>query len=231
MSADSAKSAVVYTPLTLKLYDWWVLSISNRYAWRCPTDTVLLPHFQRHMGIRHLDIGVGTGYYLANTPQGSRQITLLDLNDNSLHAASARVGAQRITERLRHDIFQPLPERLHGHFDSLSLFYLLHCLPGSMAEKQRVIHHAASALTPDGVLFGATILGHGVEHNAFGRKLMAVYNKKGIFGNQADSRQQLHDALARQFMQVEVQLHGTVAVFTARQKKPSDDGLANAITD
>ena len=36
-------SAAVYSPLTLALYDAWVLQISNRYAWRCPTRTELLP--------------------------------------------------------------------------------------------------------------------------------------------------------------------------------------------
>ncbi|MEA7571661.1 CoA transferase, partial [Salmonella enterica subsp. enterica serovar Virginia] len=38
-----------------------------------------------------------------------------------------------------------------------------------------------------GTLFGATILGKEVPHNAFGKKLMAVYNKKGIFSNTNDS--------------------------------------------
>ncbi len=37
----------IYTPFTLKLYDWWVLSISNSYAWHCPTKEILLPYFYK----------------------------------------------------------------------------------------------------------------------------------------------------------------------------------------
>ncbi|MCV5306560.1 methyltransferase, partial [Escherichia coli] len=60
---DGAK---IYTPLTLKLYDWWVLGVSNRLAWGCPTKEHLLPHFLEHLGNNHLDIGVGTGFYLTH---------------------------------------------------------------------------------------------------------------------------------------------------------------------
>jgi hypothetical protein len=67
MHTDSSKGAKVYTPLSLRLYDWWVLNLSNRYAWRCKTESVLLEHFQQYIGVRHLEVGVGTGYYLAKS--------------------------------------------------------------------------------------------------------------------------------------------------------------------
>ena len=58
-------SARYYTPLFLRLYDVFVLWFSNRFAWRCPTPTVLLPFFKAHIGTEaHMDVGVGTGYYL-----------------------------------------------------------------------------------------------------------------------------------------------------------------------
>ncbi|CAM3401555.1 MULTISPECIES: class I SAM-dependent methyltransferase [Yersinia] len=219
MNAKNAKGAQVYTPLSLKLYDWWVLNISNKYAWRCSTKDILLPHLQQHMGKKHLDIGVGTGYYLANTPRGSQNITLLDLNPNSLEASKNRVGLHRISECVLHDVFQSLPEHLNNQFDSVSLFYLLHCLPGNMSEKAPAIALAASAIKDDGVVCGATILGEGVEHNAFARKLMSVYNQKGIFSNYQDSLDNLHSVLSTHFKQVDVQLHGTVAVFSAKGRK------------
>ena len=58
--------AKIYTPLTPKaLWDWWVLGVSNRFAWDVPiTKEHLLPHFLEHLGNNHLDIGVGTGFYL-----------------------------------------------------------------------------------------------------------------------------------------------------------------------
>lgn len=218
MHTDSSKGAKVYTPLSLRLYDWWVLNLSNRYAWRCKTEPILLEHFQQHIGVRHLDVGVGTGYYLAKSLHKTRYITLLDLNPNSLKSAENRVGSERIAECIEHDVFIPLPERLEGNYDSVSMFYLLHCLPGDMVVKSAIIGNVASTLKVSGTLYGATILGKGVEHNTFGRKLMSIYNKKEIFCNNLDSLDSLHEALSGHFKQVSVKLHGTVALFAAKQK-------------
>lgn len=161
----SSKGAKIYNPLTLKIYDMWVLKISNHYAWRCETDNILLPHFQKNMSEKHLDIGVRTGYYIANTHDGIGDITLSDLNVNSLNAARTRIGEHRISKVIQHDILLPLPESEKGQYDSVSVYYLLHCLPGDMYEKARAIEHASQALTDNGTLYGATILGKGVEHN------------------------------------------------------------------
>ncbi|AID78218.1 spermidine/putrescine ABC transporter permease [Escherichia coli Nissle 1917] len=111
----------------LKLYDWWVLGVSNRLAWGCPTKEHLLPHFLEHLGNNHLDIGVGTGFYLTHVPESSL-ISLMDLNEASLNAASTRAGESKIKHKISHDVFDPYPAALHGQFDSISMFYLLHCL-------------------------------------------------------------------------------------------------------
>ncbi|EKD7255848.1 SAM-dependent methyltransferase, partial [Salmonella enterica] len=91
MKHTQQSGAKVYNPFTLSLYDWWVLNISNKYAWKCPTDTRLLPFFLHHMGETHLDIGVGTGYYLKHAP-ATHAISLMDLNPDSLKIAASRVG-------------------------------------------------------------------------------------------------------------------------------------------
>lgn len=218
MSGNRDKGARVYTPLTLKLYDWWVLNISNQFAWKCPTDEYLLPHFLHNLGNKHLDIGVGTGFYLTHTPKECA-ISLMDLNQASLDAASARAGDARIDRRLNHDVFVPYDDACLNQFDSVSMFYLLHCLPGNISDKGAVIRNAACALTDNGVLYGATILGEGVEHNAFGRKLMNVYNRKGIFSNRNDSPEGLREILSAQFAEVTITVQGTVALFSATGKK------------
>jgi len=46
-----------YTPLSLKLYYWWVHQVSNRYAWQCDTERHLIPHFRNNMKNNHLDVG------------------------------------------------------------------------------------------------------------------------------------------------------------------------------
>ena len=51
------------------------------------------------------------------------------------------------------------------------------------------------ALAQNGVVYGATILGAGVTHSWLKRQLMATYNRKGIFGNVADSEHGLKKAL------------------------------------
>ena len=217
MVASSEAGAAVYSPLTLKLYDAWVLGISNRFAWLCPTRDVLQPFFDRNVGPRHLDVGVGTGYYLAHAGlPDTTHVTLLDLNPSSLQAAKQRFG-RADTQTLQHDVFLPLPAEQSGRYDSISLFYLLHCLPGTLADKAEVFANLKPCLKADGVLFGATILGDAAAHNGFGRKLMEVYNKKGIFGNRSDTVEALREALTMHFADVHIEVVGKVALFSGRK--------------
>lgn len=220
MNRNTDNGSKVYTPLTLKLYDWWVLRVSNRLAWGCPTKEYLLPHFLRHLGKKHLDIGVGTGYYLTHAPE-SRLISLMDLNEASLSTASTRAGETKIQSKITHDVFEPYPKTLHNQFDSISMFYLLHCLPGDMSAKGCVIQNAAQALTDNGTLYGATILGDGVKHNIFGQKLMRIYNRKGIFSNTGDSEAGLTQILSEYFEDVKTTVKGTVVMFSASGKNNS----------
>ena len=215
MTDSSAAGAAVYSPLTLALYDAWVLGISNRYAWRCPTDEVLLPFFRANTRANHLDIGVGTGYYLAkaNLSPGT-QITLMDLNPSSLAAAKRRIGRPG-TRTLQHDVMAPIPNG--ERFDSISLFYLLHCLPGPLDAKAAIFAHLKHNLAAGGVVFGATILGDEGGHNGFGRKLMAVYNKKGIFGNSHDTQAGFEAHLRTHFSDVTLKREGVVLLFRAAQ--------------
>lgn len=214
MPESTIAGARAYTPFTLKLYDWWVLTVSNRYAWRCPTKPHLLNHFLRNMGENHLDIGVGTGYYLSHAPAG-HTISLLDLNPDSLHFAAARAGEKKIDAQRQHNVYSPFPADWQQRFDSISLFYLLHCLNGNMLDKGRVIDNTAMALKDGGVLYGATILADGVSHNAFGRWLINLYNKKGIFSNLQDGEAQLRQILSARFRTVDIRTVGTVALFSA----------------
>lgn len=210
------KSAAIYTPLILKLYDWWVLGVSNRFAWQCRTREVLLPFFKRHAGLRHLDVGVGTGYYAHQADFSSMtHLTFMDLNPNSLKAASKRLN-RASTRLIHHDVMTNLPHQPEGAFDSISLFYLLHCLPGRLPEKCAVLGHLKHHLKPEGVLYGATILGDDVHHNAFGKQLMSVYNRRGIFDNHHDSHDALRTEMRKHFNDVKIIVHGKVALFEGR---------------
>ena len=52
-----------YTDRTLPNYDLRVLTLSNPLIWRCPTSR-LLRFFDTHVSANHLDVGVGSGYFL-----------------------------------------------------------------------------------------------------------------------------------------------------------------------
>ncbi|KAI0656143.1 S-adenosyl-L-methionine dependent methyltransferase [Cubamyces menziesii] len=220
-------SASVYTRLALRFYDFVVLTVSNLFAWRCPTGSKLLPFYQAHIGENaHLEIGVGTGYYPAASAARLAKVklvTLLDLNPNTLAFAQRRLtraGYKGDIEAVERSIFDPLPEEMRARYDSVALFYLFHCLPGAFPKKATdVFRNVVPALAPGGVVYGATILGKDVAHNWFGTRLMKLYNGKGIFGNTEDSEERLRQAMEETFEEYEVQVVGVVALFTGRKPR------------
>ena len=215
-SAEVEAGQAVYTPVLLAVYDWLVLGFSCRFAWRCPRSE-LLALYDRHVGGRHLDIGVGTGFFLdkCRWPVAAPELTLVDLNPHSLEAAARRTERFR-PRRVRANVLEPL--ELDGPpFESIGASFLLHCLPGAAEQKTATVaRHVKPHLRPDGVLFGSTILGRGVRHNPLGRGLMRVYNRKGIFSNRDDDAEGLERALASVFARVRIDVKGTVALFSAR---------------
>jgi ubiquinone/menaquinone biosynthesis C-methylase UbiE len=213
---NTEPGASVYSPIILKLYDFTVLGLSNRFAWECPTRTVLLPFYKEHLGLKHLDVGVGTGYYLAHAGlTKSHQISLLDLNENSLRIAAAQVKKAQVRTFMR-DVMQPFAEPADTGYDSISLFYLLHCLPGTMEDKETAIANLKRYLSKDGVLYGATILGDEAAHNPIGRFALKLYNEKGVMHNLSDTLAGLQGMLRRQFQNVQIRRHNKVALFVAR---------------
>lgn len=206
----------VYTPLMLRAYDLFVLGFSNRFVWRCHSSK-MLERYDSHVGARHLDVGVGTGWFLDHCrwPVESPQITLLDLNENSLSAASDRIRRYAPTT-VQANVLDPV-ELGNARFDSIGANFLFHCLPGGLEWKAATV---ASNLRPylvsGGVLFGSTILGRGVAHNLFGRRLMRLYNRKGIFSNVEDDQRGLEQGLASELTDVEIEVFGAVALFAGR---------------
>ena len=204
----------VYSPLVLRLYDLLVLGLSNHFLWRCPTAEIV-KLYDRNVSARHLDIGVGTGYYLdhARWPVRNPSVTLVDLNPNSLAAASRRI-ARFAPRPVRANCLEPLP--LGEKFDSVSLSYLFHCLPGSIPEKAVVLDHLRLVLAPEARVFGATILQGDVPRSRPAQALMDFYNRKGVFSNASDKLDDLETALWYRFTDVRIEVRGAVALFEAR---------------
>lgn len=216
--ADTHAGQAVYSPLTLALYDHVVLGFSNRLLWRCPTNRILAL-YDKHVGAAHLDVGVGTGWFLDHCrfPVAAPRIGLLDLNDSSLEAAARRIARYR-PARHRADVLKPIGIDL-GRFDSIGLSYLLHCLPGEIATKAAAFDHLLPYLAPGGTMFGATLLSVGVDRSGPARALMAKYNRRGIFSNVRDSAEDLARVLGERFHSVELEVVGCAALFAARDPK------------
>lgn len=204
----------VYTRNTLSIYDVLVLGVSNRFIWKCPTPE-LLAHYNRHLSDNHLDVGVGTGYFLdkATFAQEKPRIGLMDLNPETLDYAAQRIAGYQPL-KIQHNVFEPLAEPIEP-FDSIGVNYLLHCLPGTMQEKSVVFAQLKPLLTPGGRVFGSTILAQDVPRSWTAKKLMQLYNRKGIFTNLADNQHALKAGLESHFTNVKIQQRGVVAMFSA----------------
>ena len=214
---DTTPGAAVYGKQFLNLfYELAVMGFNNRVAWKV-SNSSLLEFYNQNVSGNHLDVGVGTGYYPDNCtfPVNQPRIVLMDLNPNSLAHTANRIKRYNPTT-YQVDVLQPIPLDIPG-FDSISLYYLLHCLPGTMKTKTAVFDHLKPLLNEGGVLFGSTILGEGRPFNFAGRQIMKLFNTRGIFGNTQDSLADLEQGLSTHFTEYETKMIGHVAFFIGRK--------------
>lgn len=204
----------VYTKRVLALYDYLVLGFSNRFIWKCPSQRIQA-HYDRHITTNHLDVGVGTGYFLdrcrfPSTPH----LTLVDLNPNSLEFASNRLARYK-PQTFKRNVLEPI-EIGTSEVDSVAVSYVLHCVPGTIESKAAAFDHLKDLMNPAAVLFGSTLLQGGVAQTWYAKRLMNIYNAKGIFCNERDDLEGLRRALAQRFRDVSVEVVGCVALFAGR---------------
>ncbi|MEM6478603.1 MAG: class I SAM-dependent methyltransferase [Pseudomonadota bacterium] len=203
----------IYSPFLLRyIYDQLILGGNSRFFWGCP-PAKLLRHFEKHVTGNHLDIGVGTGYFLdkaRNVPQTAR-ICLMDLNPNTLAHCEKRL-ARYAPQTLQHDALAPLGEDI-APFSSISLNYVLHCMPGTLLEKKGAIAHHTRHLKPKGVFFGATILNEGVSVPFYSKPMLHMALRNGAMNNARDSRADLEAILEETFDRWEIEISGMVALF------------------
>jgi SAM-dependent methyltransferase len=203
-----------YSRALLRLYDPLVLGPIARFVWRFPTEEHV-KLYRTHIRPDHLDVGPGTGYFLehAGLPHGSR-VTILDPNANVLRHVTGRLRDLDITA-VQADVLKPLPTP--GPFASAALSLVLHCLPGPMERKALAIANVARVMSPDGVLFGASVLGRSARHTLLGRGFLWAFNKRGAFGNLDDTEAGLRNILERSFRRVSLETVGGTAIFVAEE--------------
>jgi 2-polyprenyl-3-methyl-5-hydroxy-6-metoxy-1,4-benzoquinol methylase len=205
----------VYSKSVLSIYDIVVLGISNRWIWKCKSSNILA-HYNANISSNHLDVGVGTGYFLdrCQFPSDKPRVGIMDLNQNTLDFAARRI-ARYTPETYQQNILEPIETEIKV-FDSVGINYLFHCVPGSLTEKTVAFDHLKVLMNPGCQIFGSTILQGGVPTSWSAKKLMKTYNKKGIFSNTKDSLKDLQTALTQRFQDVKVEVIGCVALFSGR---------------
>ena len=211
------KGQAVYSKPILNIYDIAVLGISNRFIWQCST-VILLDWFNQHITGNHLDIGVGTGYFLDHCqfPVNNPHIHLMDMNRNTLQYARNRLSRYKVCAD-QCNALEPITDTDAGNHDSISINYLLHCLPGTIHTKAAVFDHIYPLLNQGGTVFGSTILHSGVPRSRAAKTLMGIYNRKGIFSNQNDHLAGLEHELRSRFSDVQIKVTGCVARFSAHK--------------
>ncbi|MGV9638085.1 class I SAM-dependent methyltransferase [Nocardia rhamnosiphila] len=215
-SAAARDAAAPYTRPFLAAYDLWVIRLSNPFAWQCPSQT-MLDLYNQHTGPRHLEIGPGSGWYLAHTdlPPGT-SITLMDLNPTPMSYTQHRMEtAGHHVHTVTGNVLDPVPADAGTGFDSIGMNFVMHCVPGTSAEKSVAFQHLAHVLADDGTLFGSTIL-NTRPRTVFGRALSFAYSRVGAFNNSADDRPALENSLRAAFRQFAIAQVGDVTLFTAR---------------
>ena len=152
ITPEVAAGQAVDSPFVLRTYDWVVLGFSNRLVWRCPTSEVLRL-YDLLVSSRHLDIGVGTGYFLdkAAWPTANPVITLVDLNENSLALEALRIKRYAPQTWCAPTRWEPLslslPLPAIGGFDSCGSARNTSSTPGMALHPSKaiVLDHVAAA--------------------------------------------------------------------------------------
>lgn len=206
------KGQADYSTLLLNLYDPIVIGFVSWFVWHCPADPIL-DGYRQHIHDNHLDIGPGTGYCIdkSRLPDGSR-VTIVDPNTNVLRYASRRLRRLDVTA-VEADVLKPLP--VEGPFDSAALNLVIHCLPGPLSRKALAVANIAAVLAPDGVLFGASVLGRSGHHSWLARRVLSAFNRRGAFDNLDDTEEGLREMLEASFDQVDLKTVGSIAIFSA----------------
>jgi len=209
------KNHWVYSRIILRVYDFMVYVVANPLIWNCP-NKLLIGHFKDHTGTKHMDVGVGTGYLLKKADIGlpGFNLTLMDSNESCLNYAENILNRYEPTI-IKKDVFDSSPI-IEEEFDSISVNYVLHCLPGSMKQKCSVLRNLKKSLSNKGVVFGSTILGIQDTPNLTARMLMRAYNSIGLFHNLTDELCELETELKVIFESVEITVVGNVAVFVLK---------------
>jgi ubiquinone/menaquinone biosynthesis C-methylase UbiE len=211
LAERTQKSQAYFNPVSLFFYDLMVYSLISRYFWGCKTSS-LIERYQKFVGLRHLEVGVGTGYLLDHFDPVSIDLTLMDLSESCLNKSAKRL-ARYSPSTIKNNILERYSDPVQA-FDSIGINYVMHCIPGGFSSKHLAFKNLKLLLASEGVLFGVTVF-KTPNSNIFARGLMYTLNKLGVFNNTVDSGLSLREALEQHFTYVDINTHASAASFYA----------------
>jgi len=208
---------VAYTRPKLQIYDLVLQGISGP-LWGCPVKRNL-QHYDENVTKNHLEVGVGTGFFIdkCRFPTAQPRLVLMDPNPDPLNHCAVRLSRYKPTLHVGDVLKSILPESLGGRFDSVGINHVIHCLPGTMEEKGVAFRNLRELLNEGGVVFGATVLGQGVKHNWLGTKWLKRFNDRHVLDNWRDNSEDLKRVLGNIFSSSSVVVVGRTALFQARR--------------
>ena len=164
---------------------------------------------------------LGTGYYLNHLEfSDNTSVDLFDIETAPLASAESLLRRQHPNLKVRtrlHDILSNEELSRDTGYDSVGLTYLLHCLPGPGSRKVAIFPKIRDAMSPGGVVFGATVLGRGPWHSLAGGCLLRGLNWIRQFDNLSDTKVVFQRGLEDNFVDVKTWVIGSVLLFEARK--------------
>ncbi len=210
-----ARAHAVYTPLALVFYDVVVHGLSNRFAWRCPTER-LLGLYAANLSANHLEAGAGTGLFLDRAGANFDRLVLLDINEHCLKRAGRRLARFKPTLR-QANLLAPLDP---PGIDALRFGRPHLCAALPAGRHGREAHGPRSSAAGDGGGGGA-VRGHHSWPWRAGRTARRGPCSTSITPRACsitgeDDLETLSDGLRQRFATVEIDTQGCVALFRAR---------------
>jgi len=223
---DGAK---VYSFKILEAYDA-IVSLNSKFFWGITFEEIL-DFYNQNISANHLEVGVGSGYYLRHCtfPNEKVRLELLDLNPVALEYCKQHLHEKYNPVTHEGNILEKLDIKTEG-FDSIGMNFVLHCVPGDIEQKSRkVCENIVPYLKDGGVLFGSTILylEDWYSKNISGKLILDKFNNLGIFHNYEDQLKGLEAGLVSVFQKknVQIKLVGSTAVFICKLPSSGENSI------
>jgi hypothetical protein len=215
-SQEVARSQRYFNPLSLLIYDAVLYGVISKFAWGSSIGR-LDAHYAQYASSNHLEVGVGTGYLLNRIRFGTTapRLALMDLSASCLEKTRQKV-ARYAPEVYTQNLLEPIAHS-PAPFDSIGINYVMHCVPGSFAEKGIAFRNLTKLLSDHGVLFGTSVLSESVHKNLLARPFMWLMNAMGVFNNRRDNATELKTALETCGKLVYFEIVGVTAFFAIKK--------------